>query len=351
MGWGPKRNRNGGYLVPRHPRALGAGRALRPAGVGIIASLGGGCDARERVPLEAVPEVAGAVEHEPRRRDLCDEERSRPAVLFIQGANPGCRGTDQPAMLRRLSREDVFIGGHEQVMTDTARYADVVLPATTRFEADDVADSYGGFVVQPIRAVIDRVGESRTNDEVAAALAARLGLDGESSIPTPGPSCWPASRPRGAVGGVEVLRQPATTVQFVDTFPFPDRGRPATTSPTASCPAPVPAAGQPLPAHPHQPGDGQTINGMFAEFAPPPAVLVDPSGRCGARAAASTTQTVRVWNDQASIELPCWLDASLRPGVCAMPKGLWLRGLPARAHGERVGAGHDLRSRGGRVLQ
>jgi hypothetical protein len=39
--------------------------------------------------------------------------------------------------------------------------------------------------------------------------------------------------------------------------------------------------------------------------------------------------TVRVWNDQASIELPCSLDTSMRPGVCAISKGLWLRSLPA----------------------
>ena len=106
-------------------------------------------------------------------------------MLLIQGANPAATAPDQPHHAARPLPEDVFTVVHEQVMTDTARYADVVLPATTHFEADDVADSYGSFVVQPVRAVIDRVGESRTNDEVAAALAARLGLDGEEFDPDP----------------------------------------------------------------------------------------------------------------------------------------------------------------------
>ena len=99
----------------------------------------------ERVALGPVPEVAGTVNMNRVGAILCGEEPGAPParVLFIQGANPAATAPDQPTMLRGLSREDVFTVVHEQVMTDTARYANVVLPATTHFEADDVTDSYG----------------------------------------------------------------------------------------------------------------------------------------------------------------------------------------------------------------
>jgi len=118
---------------------------------------------------------------------LCGEEPGAPAarLLFVQGANPAVTAPDQTTMLRGLAREDLFTVVHDQVLTDTARFADVVLPATTHFEAEDVAHSYGSYVVQPVRAVIDRVGESRTNDELASGLASRLGLDPEEFDPDP----------------------------------------------------------------------------------------------------------------------------------------------------------------------
>ena len=72
-------------------------------------------------------------------------------------------------MLAGLARDDLFTVVHDQVLTDTARYADVVLPATTHFEADDIAASYGSFTLQRMRPVIDRVGESKTNDELSAS--------------------------------------------------------------------------------------------------------------------------------------------------------------------------------------
>ena len=100
----------------------------------------------------------------------------RPRVLFVQGANPAVTAVDQTTMLRGLAGDDVFTVVHEQVLTDTARYADVVLPATTHFEVDDIAVSYGSYVVQPVPAVIDRVGQARTNDELATDLGRRLAL-------------------------------------------------------------------------------------------------------------------------------------------------------------------------------
>ena len=109
---------------------------------------------------------------------LCDPTLDPPIdVLFVQGSNLAATNPDQQAVLRGLAREDLFTVVHDQVLTDTARYADVVLPATTHFETHDLAASYGAYVLQETRPVIEPVGESRSNNEVAAELARRLGYD------------------------------------------------------------------------------------------------------------------------------------------------------------------------------
>ncbi len=79
-------------------------------------------------------------------------------------------------MREGLEREDLFTVVFEQVMTDTAAFADVVLPATTFLEHYDVAKGYGAYHLHLVQPVIDAVGESRPNHEVFRELGVRLGL-------------------------------------------------------------------------------------------------------------------------------------------------------------------------------
>ena len=70
-------------------------------------------------------------------------------------------------------------------MTDTARYADVLLPATTFLENYDIAKGYGPITLQLVRPVIEPVGEARPNAEVFSELAERLGIgDAEEETDT-----------------------------------------------------------------------------------------------------------------------------------------------------------------------
>ena len=64
-------------------------------------------------------------------------------VLFVYNCNPAATVPDQHRILRGLAREDLFTVVFEQVMTDTALYADLVLPATTFLEGYDFAKAYG----------------------------------------------------------------------------------------------------------------------------------------------------------------------------------------------------------------
>ncbi len=97
--------------------------------------------------------------------------------LYVYHSNPAAIAPDQNAIIRGLSRDDLFTVVHERFMTDTARYADIVLPATSSLEQSDIYRSYGTYLVQRARRVIPPVGESRSNWETFSLLAAALGFD------------------------------------------------------------------------------------------------------------------------------------------------------------------------------
>jgi len=105
-------------------------------------------------------------------------ELSDPRVmgLYVYHSNPAAVTPDQNSVLQGLAREDLFTVVHERFLTDTARYADLVLPATSSLEHSDIYRSYGTYCLQRAGAVIAPVGESRSNWEVFALQAAALGF-------------------------------------------------------------------------------------------------------------------------------------------------------------------------------
>ena len=74
-------------------------------------------------------------------------------MLFVYNCNPLATMPDQNRVLKGLLREDLFTVVYEQVFTDTTRYADVLLPATTFLENYDVAKGYGPISLQLVRPV------------------------------------------------------------------------------------------------------------------------------------------------------------------------------------------------------
>ena len=97
--------------------------------------------------------------------------------LFIQNTNPMAVAPDQNQVRRGFAREDLFTVVHEQVMTDTARMADLVLPATMFVEHDDVYQAGGQQHILLGPKLIEPPGECRSNHDVVSALAARLGVE------------------------------------------------------------------------------------------------------------------------------------------------------------------------------
>jgi anaerobic selenocysteine-containing dehydrogenase len=106
-------------------------------------------------------------------------ELNHPPVqsLYVYHSNPAAVTPDQNQVLRGLQRGDLFIVVHERFMTDTARYADIVLPSTSSLEHSDLYRSYGTYCIQRAKAVIPPIGESKSNWEVFSLLARRMGFE------------------------------------------------------------------------------------------------------------------------------------------------------------------------------
>jgi anaerobic selenocysteine-containing dehydrogenase len=100
-------------------------------------------------------------------------------ALYVYNSNPVAVAPDQHRVIKGMMREDLFTVVHEQVMTDTVDYADIVLPATTQLEHLDVHGSYGHHDVMLNNPAIAPLGEARSNNDVFRGLAAALGFEPE----------------------------------------------------------------------------------------------------------------------------------------------------------------------------
>jgi anaerobic selenocysteine-containing dehydrogenase len=98
-------------------------------------------------------------------------------ALIVYNSNPGAVAPNQQRVLAGLKREDLFTVVLEHFQTDTADYADILLPATTQLEHLDIHRSYGHTYSMLNTPAIEALGESRPNTEIFRLLAARMGFD------------------------------------------------------------------------------------------------------------------------------------------------------------------------------
>lgn len=97
--------------------------------------------------------------------------------LFVYNANPMVMSPEQGRIEAGLGREDLFTVVSEQFMTDTARYADIVLPATTQVEQEDIMFSWGHFYLSYNNKAIEPLGEAVPNTELMRRLAKGMGFE------------------------------------------------------------------------------------------------------------------------------------------------------------------------------
>ncbi len=281
-------------------------------------------------------------------------EATGPGVhaLVNWNCNPLVTVPEAELVRRGMERDDLFTVVHEQFLTDTARYADIVLPAASQIESDDVVLPWGHLWIGWNAAAIDPPGEACSNTEMFRRLGRAMGYT-EPSLFDDDDTLL-----RAALPGID--HDELRDVGWIRA-PYPDDGRPfgdgEFDTPTGRAhlasdqlermgqprvPVYVPPREGPsgdvdlLAEYPLQlltpkhhtrflnsgysdlPKHGPAEGGPFVELVAGDAEsrgLVD-----GARA--------RVWNDRASVEVPVRITERLRPGVVAIPFGWWSRHHP-----------------------
>ena len=177
LGEGMSRSSQGGQAI----RAV----ALLPGVVGAYHRLGGGALLMtapafgiDTSPLRkpSGPAATRMVNHSRLGEALLSLDRPRIRALFVASNNPAVTCPDSQAVRRGLAREDLFTVVHDPFLSDTARYADLVLPAATYLESEDVLRSYGTYYAQFVHEVVPPRGQAWSNRRLAQELARRLGL-------------------------------------------------------------------------------------------------------------------------------------------------------------------------------
>jgi anaerobic selenocysteine-containing dehydrogenase len=100
-------------------------------------------------------------------------------AIYVYNSNPAAIAPDQSKVLKGFEREDLFTVVHEQFQTDTADYADILLPATTQLECRDLIRPYGHYYLVHNEPSIPPLGEAKPNAEVFRLLAKRMGFEDE----------------------------------------------------------------------------------------------------------------------------------------------------------------------------
>ena len=282
-----------------------------------------------------------AISHMDLANCLADRERSR--ALFCWNMNVAASGPRQQELRQALRREDLFTVVVDLFPTDTADYADVVLPAASFLEFDDLVTPYFQLMLSAQVKAGEPLGESLPNQEIFRRLARGMGYTEPELYETDAEIIATILGATGlvedfaslaAVGSVPVSREPR--IQFADlTFPTPSGrieiasaraaadGHPRTPLPLA---APRPASGR---LRLLSPASSFTLNDSFANVAKlakragPPSVVLHPVD-AAARGLREGDEAL-LSNGAGSLRLRVMVAEDVPPGVALSPKGRWLK--------------------------
>jgi anaerobic selenocysteine-containing dehydrogenase len=340
-GWGVERNRNGGSAV--------AAVLALPTVAGKFAVRGGGYTmANSDVAWTVGPEPAIAAPVPTTRTINMSKLATALATtrdpgleaLFVYNCNPVATAPAQAQIIEQLGRDDLFVVVHEQVLTDTARLADVVLPATTFLEHREVRRGYGAMRLFDSAPVVAPVGQARSNNQLFAELLRRFDLtrpgdptsDDElvDTIFAASPH-GPALRAQLAAHGIATVPaspSPAPLL-FIDVAPGTPSGK------VELVPAALDAEA-PYGLYHYQPDPGSAayplalispaistqISSTFGQLRTGPASVAIHPDDAAARGVRSGDE-VRMWNALGEVRCLAQVTAEVAPGVLSLPKGLW----------------------------
>jgi len=175
-GWGPSRHLKGGMAM----RTI----ALLPGLVGATHKRGGGItrstsaayafNMSSVIREDLTPSGVRSINMVQLGQALTAVDDPPVKALHVYHSNPAVVAPDSARVLVGLEREDLFVVVHEHLMTETAMYADIILPSTTFLESTDLYRSYGHYYLQMARPVIEPMGETRSTLTIFNDLAARF---------------------------------------------------------------------------------------------------------------------------------------------------------------------------------
>ncbi len=346
FGNGIERGRSGGS-------GLRAGMALQ-ALTGHHGRLGAGVIAKSGV---ATPKTQGRLQ----RTDLIPEgtrtfnivdvaEKLLDATLdppvkatIIYNHNPVATHPDQVNMIKALMREDLFVAGCDVVMTDSMAYCDIVLPAASHFEYDDIYGAYGQNYVQRAAPVIPCVGEALPNTEIFRRLAGRFGYDDpaftasdeqlmDEAMDASNP-CFDGVRPSQialdraiemkSVDGDDLIMcktvSPATGTGKIELFSQDLEDRFGYGVPRFE------AVPQELPLTFITPSSSKRTNATFGASEASQGIEILEMNPADAQARGlKDGDKVEVWNERGRVTLKLVVTDATREGVLYSPKGTWL---------------------------
>lgn len=271
---------------------------------------------------------------------ILDRKAETPiGAVVVYNHNPVAVHPDQTNMIKALSHPDVFTVGCDVAMTDSIALCDVILPACTHFEHDDIYGAYGQNHVQRAAPIIPPVGESLPNTEIFRRLAARFGFDEAVFSETDqelmdqamtdlgvAPRDFPLDGSKaygGEIGEEGILcltLHPQTPSGKIELFSADLEERFG-----AGLPIFQPAE-KSMPLTLVTPASDKRINATFggcALSAGPETLEMHPSD--AADRGLSDGQDVMLWNERGEVALRLQITDAMQPGVVYVAKGAWLK--------------------------
>ncbi len=336
-GWGVERNRNGGQAV--------AAILAMPALLGKFGVSGGGYTLSNSGAYQLDTEkIFGKFDWRSRvinqsqiGKKLNDTTLDPPIkALFVYNSNPVATAPDQNSLIRGLRRDDLFTVVHEQVLTDTTSFADIVLPAVTFLEQHEIKKAYGSYAAGGVQPVISAPGEAKPNEEVFALLGRAMGWDDppfQWNTDTFMHKTTDALLLNGEKGNAEKLLNGGTQtclfdgktpVQFRSVFPRTPDGKIHLT-PAALGKTPYHyevVSSNEFPLALISPASSKMISSSLGEYNYPK-LFATIHPKDAAMRDISSGDVVRIFNELGEVVCHAKINKTVRPGAVSMPKGAW----------------------------
>ena len=310
---------------------------------------------------------------------LLEVDDPRVASLLVYASNPVASVPDQGKVRRGLAREDLFTVVVDNFQTDTADYADLLLPGTMQTEHADLHYAYGHLYLNWNEPAVAPPGECLPHTEIFRRLARRLGVTescvydsdddlARSVLDSGDPALAGITLERLQAEGWARLTVPTPFVPFANGFPTPSgklefvspRMIEAGLDPVPNYTPPFEAAqrgtalAERYPLALVAPASHYLLNSMFANVPDlerrqgAPAVVLHPDD-AGCRG-LKDGDVARIYNDRGEFQATVRVSDAVRPGVAAASKGFWPKRVPGAANANATVPERDADMGGGAVF-